>query len=235
MHNYELSITIPFYNEEDNIKNVVKNLERELNKSKINYELILVNNGSSDSTPKIIENLKRGNSRIKQINITKNHGYGFGVITGLNEAKGEYIGFIDGDNQIASRQVIKAYNAIKGTDAALCITKRSKRPKNFIRKIASIGYNTLLNVLFFTNFWDINSKPKFIKQEFYKQLAPYSKDWFLDTEIVLKTKRKNFKIIEVPVIYKERTKGKSKIKSDIIKELLADIIKFIFYSRFKKN
>ena len=89
--------------------------------------------------------------------------------------------------------------------------------------------------LYLKNFRDVNSKPKLIKQKFYKQLTLYSKKWFIDAEIVLKAKRKNFKIIEVPVISKERTKGKSKIKSSIIKELLADIMKYIFYSRFKKT
>ena len=84
---YELSIAIPFYNEEDNIKSVVKSLENELNKSRIDYELILINNGSSDSTPKIIEKLRKNNPRIKQVNIAKNQGYGFGIISGLNAAK----------------------------------------------------------------------------------------------------------------------------------------------------
>ena len=227
MHKYDLSIAIPFYNEQDNIKSVAENLARELNKSKINYELILVNNGSSDLTSKIIENLRKNNPRIKQINIAKNQGYGWGIINGLNAAKGEFIGFIDGDDQVSPGHVIEAYSKIKEADADLCITKRSKRPSRFVRKIASIGYNAILNTLFFTSFWDINSKPKILKQKFYKQLNLYSKDWFIDAEIVLKAKRKNLKIIELPVIYKERAKGKSKIKSSIIKELLGDIIKFI--------
>ena len=226
MHKYELSIAILFYNEQDNIRNVVRSLLMELNKNKVNYELILVNNGSSDSTPRIIENIRKSNPRIKQINIKKNQGYGYGVISGLNAAKGEYIGFIDGDGQVSPRYAIDAYNKIKDAGAGLCITKRSKRPERYIRKIASIGYNSILNSLFFTHFWDINSKPKIIKQKFYKQLNLYSKDWFIDAEIVLKARRKNLKIIELPVIYRERSKGKSNIKSSIIKELLGDIIKF---------
>lgn len=235
MHKYELSIAIPFYNEEDNIENVVKNLVGELSRNRIDYELVLVNNGSSDSTHKIIENLKKTNFRIRYINIKENHGYGWGIINGLNAANGKFIGFIDGDNQVSPRSVSNAYNKIKEYDAVLCITKRSKRPRKLMRKIASIGYNLILNALFFTNFWDINSKPKIIKQEFYKQLHLYSKDWFVDTEILLKARHKKFKIIEVPIIYKERTKGKSKIKLNIVKELVADIIKFIFHSRFKKT
>ena len=59
MYRHELSIVIPFYNEENNIRDAVGNLERELKKNKINYELILVNNGSYDSTPQIMDYLKK--------------------------------------------------------------------------------------------------------------------------------------------------------------------------------
>jgi len=228
MYKYELSIVIPFYNEEENIKNVVNSLVNELNRNKINYELILVNNGSSDSTKQIIEHLRKKNIRIKQVDIQKNLGYGWGIINGLNTAKGSYIGFIDGDNQVHPQYLIDAYNKIKKTNAAICITRRLKRPNNFRRQFASIGYNTLINILFFPNVWDINSKPKVIQQKFYKELCLSSKDWFIDTEIVLKAKRKKFKIVEIPIIYNKRRKGKSKVKFAIVKEFLQNISRFLF-------
>ena len=228
MYKYQLSIAVPFCNEEDNVRDVVGNLEKEFKKNKINYELILVNNGSYDSTPSIIEHLKKGNSRIKQVNIQKNQGYGWGVINGLNIARGKYIGYVDGDNQTHPKFIIDAYNKLKETNAILCITRRLNRKDGFLRKIASIGYNTLVNMLFLTKVKDINSKPKLINQKFYKELDLLSKDWFIDTEIVVKAKSKGLKIVEVPIRYGNRMKGKSKVKFSTTFELLFDAMKYRF-------
>ena len=233
MYKYDLSIVVPFYNEEDNVENVVNGLDKELNQNKLNYELILVNNGSSDSTPKIIKNIKKRNSRIKQVNIKKNDGYGWGITNGLHVAKGEYIGYVDGDNQVHPKFIINAYNKLNASDAALCLTKRLNRKEGFIRKIASITYNVIVSILFFIKVSDINSKPKIIRQKFYKDLHLSAKDWFIDTEIVLKAKNKGFGFVVIPINYNNRKKGKSKVKFSITKELLFDLIKYKFSSASK--
>jgi glycosyltransferase involved in cell wall biosynthesis len=231
MDKYELSIAIPFYNEEGNIENVAKSLASELKNSNVNYELILVDNGSSDSTLEIIKRLKRSNPRIKLVHVPKNQGYGWGIIQGLDTAKGKYIGFIDGDDQVHPKYLIQAYNKIRETNSILCITRRLKRPSNLFRQAASLGYNALLNILFFLGVPDVNSKPKIMLQKFYKQLSLSSKDWFIDTEIILKAKRKNFKIAQVPVIYYERKEGKSNVRLSIIKEFLSNILKYLFNTK----
>lgn len=235
MSKYELSVAIPFYNEESNVRDVVKDLVSEFNKNKINYELILVNNGSKDSTPKIIKELKSENRRIKQVNIPKNQGYGWGVISGLNAARGDYLAYIDGDNQVHPKFLIKAYNKIKDANAAICTTIRVNRKGTIIRKIASAGYNSIVNMLFLTNVRDINSKPKIIKQKFYKELKLSSKDWFIDTEIMAKAKNNGMKVVEMAIRCKERLKGKSNVNFGIVIELLADTIKYKFNSRNEKS
>ena len=184
----ELSIAVPFYNEEGNVAEVAEGLARELEKNKIDYEIVLINNGSTDSTPKIINKLRGKNPKLKQLDIIKNIGYGNGIVNGLNAAKGKYIGFLDGDNQVHPKFVVEAYNKLKNSNAALCMTKRSIRNDGLMRKIASLGYNSILNILFLTNVRDVNSKPKILNNKFYKELNLYSKDWFIDTEIVLKSK-----------------------------------------------
>ncbi len=228
MYKYDLSLAIPFYNEEDNVEDVVNGLGKELNQNKINYELILVNNGSSDSTPKIIKNLKKINSRIKQVNIKKNEGYGWGIINGLQAAKGKYIGYVDGDNQVHQKYIVHAYNKLMATDAAICLTRRLNRKEGFTRKIASIVYNLIVSTLFFIKVSDINSKPKIIRRKYYEDMRPSSKGWFIDTEIVLRAKNKGFKFVEIPVNYANRKKGKSKVNFGITKELLFDIIRYRF-------
>ena len=226
MHEPELSMVIPFYNEEGNVIDVVSGLISEFKNNNIDYELILVNNGSCDSTSKIIDKLKNNNPRIRNLDITKNKGYGHGIINGLDIAKGRYIGFIDGDNQVHPKHAVNAYNKIKETKAAVCISKRFRRGDVFIRKIASFFYNSIINFLFLTNITDINSKPKIIDHKFYKELKISSKDWFIDTEILLKSKRKNYKIVEIQVMHKKRLKGKSNVKLNVVIEFFLNIIKY---------
>ena len=95
-----------------------------------------------------------------------------------------------------------------------------------MRKIASIGYNLLLRLLFSLDVKDVNSKPKLMTRKIYKGLSLTSKDWFIDSELLLKACSKKLKIVEVPVIYKKREKGKSTVKLGIIKDLFIDAIKF---------
>ena len=117
---------------------------------------------------------------------------------------------------------------MKSTNAVVFITRRLNRKDGFSRKVASIVYNTIFYLLFLVKVKDINSKPKFMKQKFYKELCLHSKEWFIDAEIVLKAINKKFKVVEIPVIHTNRKKGKSKVNINVAKELFFDIIKYRF-------
>ncbi len=143
-NNIDLSISIPFYNEEDNVENVIDDLNRVLDKSRINYEIIAVNNGSYDNTGSILEKIKSKDKRVKVITVKKNIGYGYGIIQGLKNSNGRIIGFFDGDAQVKADIIPLLYRKLKDDSIFLVKVKRIERNDGFNRRIQSRVYNNLI-------------------------------------------------------------------------------------------
>ena len=192
------------------MKGLVNSFERESSSS--DYELILVNNGSVDKSPQILENLagtKPG--KIKVVHISVNQGYGWGIINGLKLASGEFVGYMCGDGQIKPQDVIKVFHSIKNENYDLVKVKRVVRKDGIIRKVLSTVYNFLFLVAFNARTLDVNGSPKVFKRELLEIISPSSKDWFLDAEIMIKAKYLNLKVEEVPVEFLRREKGRSHV------------------------
>jgi len=222
----EVSLVIPFYNEEGNVEKVIQELSSEFKKNKISYEILAVNNGSWDKTPIIINKLTKENKNIRKIDVKKNKGYGYGILTGLKYAKGSYVGYGWGDNQIAASDFVKVFKRLKQNNLDICKVKRILRTESFSRKVQSKLYNFLVLILFSANIKDVNGCPKIMKKAVYKSLNLKSYDWFLDPELIIKAKRKKFKIEELPVISSKRQKGKSKVDFKTPLEFFKNLIKY---------
>ena len=222
-----LSLVVPFYNEEKSIREVVRGLFDTFERSSIDYELILVNNGSTDKTPQILEDLAREKpDTIKVVHVSINQGYGWGIINGLKRVSGEYIGFMDGDGQIKSSDVLKVYSKLVDENLDLCLTKRVAREDGLARKFISYCYNFIFRFLFSLNAKDINATPKIMRREIYEKLDLVSKGWFLDAEVVIKCTRMNCKIGEASVTFHKRKAGKSYVNFCAILEFLKNMIRY---------
>lgn len=226
MKTHELSLVIPCYNEEETIENVTIGLINELTDANINFELILVDNGSYDNTAKVLDRLENRYSSIKVITVNTNEGYGWGVINGLKNCSGNYIGFLHADGQTTPKDVINIYKKLKFEDLDICKGKRIMRHDGLFRLFLSKSYNILFRVFCSSTTDDVNGPPKLIKYDSYKKLNIVSKDWFIDAEIMIKAESMDFKIGEVPVEFKKREKGKSKVRMTTIFEFLGNIINY---------
>ncbi len=225
----ELSIAIPFYNEGRPLLKTARDLIKELEKQNINYELILVNNGSKDNTDKYINKLTSKNKRLKKVWVKKNQGYGWGIINGLKNSSGKYIGWIDGDGQIRPKDVVSCLNFLqKHKEFALCKGKRKTKHGKIQRVIVSYFFDLLFPILFFRYFKDINAKPKVMKKEVFKKLNIKSKNWFIDCEILIKAVKNNYKVGCVDVEVLTRKTGKTNVKPKVLFEFIRDIIKARF-------
>ena len=103
MNKIKLSISAPLYNESKNCVAGIKDMLKQLNKEVKSFELILVNNGSTDDTADIIEKMKSKHKNIVTVHLKTNQGYGGGIIAGLKKSKGEYIAFCGFSNVIRRR------------------------------------------------------------------------------------------------------------------------------------
>lgn len=224
----KLSMVIPFYNEEENARFVIADLTSILEKNKIDYEIIAVNNGSTDRTESILHEIK--NNRIKIVKIENNIGFGYGVIKGLEAATGNYVGYMWGDGQIPASTVAVLFKKIQKENFDICKIRRSARDYSIFRKLESGAYNWIIARLFFGNITkDMNGSPKIMKRSLYEKLNIKSHDWFIDTEVMVKCRYLNAAIGEVKAAYLKREKGKSKVKFTVMFEFLKNIIRFRFW------
>ena len=95
----DYSLIIPVFNEEVNINPLVNRIEKVLSGISFTYEIIIVNNGSFDSTPLVLENLLKTCPRLVVLTLTRNFGYEGAIIAGMENAKGKKIIIMDGDQQ----------------------------------------------------------------------------------------------------------------------------------------
>ncbi|MBD3361817.1 glycosyltransferase [Candidatus Woesearchaeota archaeon] len=232
----DFSLVIPFYNEEHNIELVLSSLSQELKKHNIDYELVAVDNGSRDKTNKLICNLTKKDPRIRLVTVDKNKGYGFGIVSGLKTTTGQVVGFMDGDGQISPNSLYACYAALK-ENPRLHLTKtfRVNRKDGLRRGFLSLSFNQLLQILFNINSKDINSCPKLMKRECYEKIRPSSKDWFIDSEILIRAKQFRYTIKEIPARFNQRKKGKSNVYWKTLFEFINNLIMWRITLFFEKQ
>lgn len=220
---YRFSLALLFYNEEENIIPVVTELRDALNADGINFQLVLVNNGSTDRTPILIKELVAGDRRLKEVTVEKNLGYGWGVINGLKGAEGKWIGYMDGDGQVEPADVVKLLQAA-GSGRDLIKVRRALRQDGFIRAWVSNVYVMMVALLYDLPFYDINAKPRIFRRQWLKTLSLSSRDWFLDAEIMIKAGILGLSVKEIPIIFKRREEGSSKVRPLTVLEFLKNIM-----------
>lgn len=227
-----LSIALPFYNEEEGAVDVVSDLQKALEQSDIDYELVLVENGSKDGTGTILRDFAAKNPRIRVHTVPVNQGYGWGIIQGLRVARGKNIGFMCADGQIRPDDLIRVFVEFAKQDADVGKVMRVSRHDGLKRKVISFFYNHLFSLLFGTRCPDINGTPKIFKRKYFEMFGLQSKDWFIDAELIIKATQKGLTIRQVPVDFLKREKGRSNVRWKTIVEFLKNIVRYRFMRSF---
>lgn len=201
-----ISIIIPAFNEEKRLERTIKRAVSYLNENFSNYELIVVNDGSEDSTAKVAKDLSRSFSRIQVINYEKNHGKGFAVKNGMLAAKGNYVFFMDADNSTPIEEMSGFIRKLdKGVDVVIGSRHISgsdiKVEQPLYRRFLGRFANQLIQLFILPGIYDSQCGFKgFTKKAV---LALFDKQtingWGFDFEILALAKEFNFSIAEVPV------------------------------------
>ena len=208
----ELSIVIPCYNEEEVLPVSIPPLLELLKGLNLQYEVILVNNGSWDSTSKVIDSFIHKGFPVKRVDVPVNQGYGWGIICGLKEARGKYIGYMCCDGQISPADVVHTFQAIQNTrKGTMSKIKRIRRADGWVRDFSSRSFNLLFRIMFGVITPDVNGVPKFFHREDLHALEPFSKDMAIDPELMIKAKTLGFNIAEVPADFYKRQGGSSAV------------------------
>lgn len=202
----ELSIFFPFWNEEENIEEVVTRAVSIANKVAKRWEIIIVDDGSKDDTYKIAQNLEKNEDKIRVIRHTPNRGYGAALKTGLEHARYEYVVFTDGDLQFDFSEVTKFIDKIGSSD--LVIGYRMKRSDSPMRHILMILHRIWVFMFFRFYVKDIDCGFKMFRRRSIQEIMPLrSEGAMITTEILAKAHAKKLKIAQVGVNHYPRKFG----------------------------
>ncbi len=205
----ELSVFLPAYNEEGNIKRVASNTRQVLQESGLKWELIIVNDGSKDRTLEIINSLAKGDARIKVINHKVNSGYGASLISGLYGSHYNWVSFIDSDGQFDFREITKFIEKQQETNADLVIGYYKKRQVSKFKILTSRIWELAVMLLFGLKVRDIDCGFKLISRKVITTIPHLEsqRGAFISSELLIKARKQGFKIIEIPVTHYPRIQG----------------------------
>lgn len=225
-----ISIIIPVYNEEECIKECIKQVNEAFHN--IDYEIIVVNDGSTDNSHQIILQIIRDNSKIKYVSYPRNKGYSFAIRKGFKKATKEYISFIDADLQYYPKELLKMYIYAKENNLQflLGISKTKSKYYNPIRRFLSFFYNAYVSLLFNIKLKDANSL-KLMNRKYLENINFRFEYGMIEIETLLGFKMQGVPIKTYPIQIQKRIAGKSKCSIKIVYRTLIDCIKF----RFLKN
>lgn len=200
-----LSVFFPVYNEAPNLPTLIEQALTKLPRVAKQFEVIIVNDGSNDSTTKIVSRAKRQDPRLRLVTHPKNLGYGAALKTGIAAAQYEWTFWTDGDLQFDLTSLEQFLNGAQ-THAAV-IGYRKHRADTFIRKVNGELYTRLINFLFQLKVRDIDCAFKLIKTQELQKLVIGSSGAFTSAEILIRLHKNGVKFKQVPVPHFKRQHG----------------------------
>lgn len=228
-----LTIAIPAYNEDDNLEWILKNTLLDAAKYLSDFEIIVVNDGSTDNTGKIADRFAKKDKRIRVFH-QKNGGLGAAMLKGIKEAKKEFVAYMPADGQFLIRDMQFCLPYMKETDLILG-ARGSRADYSAYRLILSFGYLILLKILFEINFQDVNWLNIWRTKKVQKQKIE-SRGIFLFAEIVIRFQIERHKIAEAPSFYRPRREGEVKNdKLSVAFRTFIDALSFWLKLKIGKN
>jgi len=224
----ELSLFLPCYNEEENLKNTVEKAVPVLKKVTEKYELIIVNDGSKDNTGKIASDLAKKFDFIKVINHSPNRGYGAALKSGMYSSKYEWITFIDSDGQFDFSEISGFIEKQEKTGADLVIGYYLKRAVPFYRIMGSKIWELAVWMLFGMKVKDTDCGFKLFRKKVVQTIPKLEAERgpFISSEFLIKAKRAGFKMVEIGVHHYPRQAGQETGSSlKVIISGLSDLIR----------
>lgn len=230
----KFSIVIPCYNEEGNVTRLVKRFNEV--KGNRDIELILVDNGSNDFTQSEILKEIKNNDFVKLVIVEENQGYGFGILAGLKEATGEYLGWLHADLQTDPKVIMKMINYIyKSEEKKLFFKGLRKKNRTFMDWTFTFGMSIFETIYLRQRMWDINAQPTLFPKEFYEKWVTPPTDFSLDLYAFYIARREGYRVVRVPAIQSKRVEGKSSWNTGFASRIKQTKRTLCYSNRLKKQ
>jgi len=214
----KLSLVIPAYNEEQNIRTTIEAFHNELKVNKIDHEILVINDNSKDATEIVLLNLEKEIKELRHVNNTPPNGFGFAVKKGIENYSGDYVAIVMADLSDDPKDVVKMFNkAIEGNYDAVFGSRFMKGGKTYdypkYKMVFNRFLNNLLKIMFWIKYNDTTNAFKMYKRTTMDGLKPFLSNHFnLTVELPLKTIIRGYSYTVIPNSWRNRKNGKSNLK-----------------------
>lgn len=208
----KLSIIIPVFNERDTVLRVVEEIQDVLLQEGIEKELIVVNDGSSDGTHDVLKKLG-GQNNVRVFHHSENRGKTFAVKFGFEQMTGDVVIIQDADLEYSPKDYPCLLEPILKGDAEIVYGSRflgSIKNMAPINRFANTISNWTINILYGTSMTDFHTCFKLFRREVLDEISIVSQKFSFDTEVTAKLLKKGFRIKEIPIEYKARSRSQGK-------------------------
>lgn len=204
-----ISVVVPMFNEEPTIGDVLSRLKTVLQKTGLRYEIIVVDDCSVDDSLDVAKKHK-----VKLYALTQNMGKGYALRVGFAKAKGDVIATIDSDGSHRPEELPLLLEPLLRGEADLVIGSRFSTPTMATSRRNQAGnclFNKLIWLLTRNPIADSQSGYRVMTRKVLRSMYLISNEYQIETEMLVKTVRRGFRIKEVPITFEQRTYGKSQI------------------------
>jgi glycosyltransferase involved in cell wall biosynthesis len=227
----KISLVIPLYNEDESIIPLSHEIRKALSRINIDYEVILVDDGSTDNSLQKLKEITRTDNRFKYLSFRKNYGKSAALYEGFKATSGDAVVTLDADLQDDPHEIQNLLKKLEnGYD--LCSGWKKKRQDPLIKKITSRFYNLVTRLISGVKIHDFNCGLKAYKKEVVENVKVYGE---LHRYIPVLASWQGYKVTEVPVNHHPRRYGKTKFGASRFFKGFIDLITVTFVTRYIKR
>lgn len=203
----KLSIVVPCYNEAENIPLILSGFSEVVTGD---MEVVLVNNGSTDNSTKIFDELLPMYPFARLVMVPVNQGYGYGILQGLKSCDSEYLGWTHADMQTDPNDVLKAWEILKNNLPKDVYVKGNRKGRPIADTFFTWGMGMFETMYMGEKMNDINAQPNIFPKIFFDTWKNPPHDFALDLYASYLAKKQGMEVIRFPVLFPERIHGQSK-------------------------
>lgn len=221
MHQIALSVVIPFYNEEESVRGVCEEVWHVLSAVPgLAWELVMVDDGSTDQTSRIMADLSREHTRFRSLHLAPNSGQSAALEAGFEAARGEYVATLDGDGQNDPCDIVCLLEALKEQGVDMMCGIRRRRADTLVRRLSSRIANRVRSAVLKDRITDVGCSLRVFRRScmgrvrFFRNAHRFFPALFIMA---------GFAVAEMPVNHRPREHGTSKYGGGINSRLWVGI------------
>ncbi|GAC1391938.1 MAG: hypothetical protein NVSMB46_06250 [Candidatus Saccharimonadales bacterium] len=210
-YNKDISIIVPTLNEAGNMSMLVERIAKTFNATPIKYEIVVVDDHSTDETKKVVLSLQDSNP-IRFYEKKGPRGKAYSLLEGFTYAKNDLICMIDADLQYPPEAIIPMYRLMETTNSDIILTERIHAKTSRLRQLSSRVFNLFFTRLLFGFNYDSQSGLKLFRKKVTSSISLSPTPWSFDLEFIVRSLQNNFTILSYPINFAERYAGEAKVK-----------------------